>query len=274
MKVASRLIAAVLATLPLALAAQTAHAADPCGKFDFSQGSFSCKIEVEGGCSASCTPLKFEAGCTGGCTAMASTSCVDSCGASCIQECDPQLLDCFAGCHAECDEPLKTECMNKHPDDDCVGLAVAQCDIHCKDSCEVPPSNCEEHCNSCCTGGCVTQVNYDCDYQCFAELQGGCDVQCEKPDGALFCNGQYVYASDIDACIEQLATQGIEVDVSARGQVECDITGCTSDGTTTACATSNAGLGAAGAGGLGAILASVAFGLVAERRRRRQNKPS
>lgn len=276
MKLASRLVAAVLATLPLALAASSAHAAEPCGKFDFSEGTFSCKIEVEGGCSAQCTPLKFEAGCTGGCTATASTSCVDSCGTTCIQQCNPELLDCFAGCHAECDEPVKQECMNKHPGDDCVELSVAQCDIHCKDSCEVPPSNCQEHCTSCCSGGCVTQTNYDCDYQCFADLQGGCDVQCSKPAGALFCNGQYVFASDIEECITFLANEGITVDVSARGEIECDLNGCTGDGATSSplCAASNVGLGAAGAGGLGAVLTSLAFSLVANRRRRRQGKRS
>jgi len=273
MKLASRLIATVLATLPLALAAQTAQAADPCGKFDFSEGSFTCKIEVEGGCTAQCTPLSFKAGCTGGCTATATTTCVGNCGTQCLAECNPELLDCFAGCHAECDEPLKQECMAKHPQDDCVELAVAQCDMHCETSCEVPPSDCQEHCKSCCTGGCTTQANYDCDYACFAELQGGCDVQCQEPDGALFCNGQYVYATDIETCITHLATQGIEVDVSARGKVECTLAGCAGDGTSTACTTSNAGLGAAGAGGLGAILTGIAFAFAAKRRRR-ENKAS
>jgi MYXO-CTERM domain-containing protein len=274
MKLASRLVASLLAMLPLALAAQVARADDPCGKFDFSDGKFDCKIQVEGGCSASCTPLKFEAGCTGGCTVSASTSCVDTCGTQCIQQCDPQLLDCFAGCHAECDEPVKQQCLAKGSDTDCVEQATAQCDVHCNDSCAVPPSNCQEHCQSCCTGGCVTQVNFDCDYQCFADLQGGCDVQCSEPSGALFCNGQYVFASDIDACITYLSNQGIEVDVSARGQVECDISGCTGDGTSTVCSVSSPGIDSSGIGGLGLVAFGLAFGVAAERRRRRSGKAS
>src|SRR5262245_11916871 len=41
---------------------------NPCGNFDFS-GGLNCKIEVSGGCSIQCTPLQFEASCTGQCTA-------------------------------------------------------------------------------------------------------------------------------------------------------------------------------------------------------------
>ncbi len=80
MNLTSRVLAAVLAALPLSLAAGSAFAADPCGKFDFTDAaSFNCKIEVEGGCSAQCTPLSFEAGCTGGCTATATMSRVGRC---------------------------------------------------------------------------------------------------------------------------------------------------------------------------------------------------
>lgn len=194
----------------------------PCGKFALdASGSLSCKIEVEGGCKAQCTPLSFKAGCTGGCTASASTSCTGSCGEQCIAECNPELLDCFAGCHAECDADVQALCEAKDPNANCAEQAVAQCDMHCETACEVPPSNCQDHCITCCNGGCQTVANFDCDFDCFAELKGGCDVQCSKPSGAIFCNGQYVYASDISACIQYLATQGIEVDASASATVTC-----------------------------------------------------
>jgi hypothetical protein len=70
-------------------------------------------------------------------------------------------------------------------------------------------------------------VNFDCDFDCFAELSGGCEVNCQKPEGALFCNGQYVNASDIGACINWLLTnKNIEVDVSATASVECSGGNC------------------------------------------------
>lgn len=205
--------------------AQTSGENEPCGKFDFS-GGFDCKIEVEGGCTAQCTPLSFKAGCTGGCNASASTDCTGSCGTQCLAECNPELLDCFAGCHGECDADVQAQCEAKGGSTDCAEQAVAQCDMHCESACEVPPSDCQDHCVSCCNGGCTTQVNFDCDFDCFAELKGGCDVQCSKPDGALFCNGQYVYASDIKECIAWLLEQGIEVDASASASLSCDGGSC------------------------------------------------
>ena len=277
MNLTSRVLAAVLATLPLSLVAQSALAADPCGKFDFSNGSFNCKIEVEGGCSANCTPLKFEAGCTGGCTATATMDCTGACGTQCVASCDPAKLDCYAGCHAECDEPVKQKCIADHPNDDCVNLSVAQCDIHCNAQCDVATdTTCAEHCQTCCTGGCNTQVNYDCDYACFAELQGGCDVQCEKPDGALFCNGQYVYAQDIEACITYLSEQGITVDVSARGTVTCDLNGCDGEGSAAAgfCSVSKPGLESVAASGMSLGVLGIALGLASRRRRRSDKKAS
>lgn len=269
MKLTSLLVP-VLAVAPSFFAASSAFAT-PCGKFDFSAG-IDCRIEVEGGCKADCTPLKFEAGCTGGCTAASSQTCVNDCGTQCVAQCDPAHLDCFAGCHAECDQPTTDECNAKQPGADCVNIAKAQCDMHCKDSCQVPPSTCQEHCTTCCTGGCTTQVNFDCDYQCFAKLQGGCDVQCQDPKGALFCNGQYVNATDVEQCIAYLATQGIKVDVSARGSLDCGLTGCKGSGSAVGCTAAPSSDRSLGATALGLSVMGLLVGLVAERRRRRASR--
>lgn len=230
MRLLSTMVAACALTFVASPAlAQTSGEDEPCGKFDFS-GGLDCRIEVEGGCTAQCTPLSFKAGCTGGCTASATTDCTGSCGTQCIAECNPELLDCFAGCHAECDADVEAQCEAKGGNMDCKEQAVAQCDMHCETACEVPPSNCQDHCVTCCNGGCRTQANFDCDFACFAELKGGCDVQCSKPEGALFCNGQYVYASDITECIAWLAQQGINVDASASGSLSCSGGNCDLDG--------------------------------------------
>jgi hypothetical protein len=209
--------------------------------------------------------MKFEAGCTGQCNASAQTACVDDCGVQCIATCDPAQLDCFVGCHGECDEPTMHQCEAARPGEDCAETARAQCDIHCQDACAVPPSTCQEHCTACCTGSCTTTVNFDCNLDCFAELQGGCDVQCQQPAGALFCNGQYVHASDIEACITHLAEEGIEVDVSARAEVTCDLSGC--DGTASASGCAIAPAPVTGGASSAAALIALAVGLIARRRR-------
>lgn len=208
-------------------ASNAAAAQTPCGNFDFSSG-ISCKIEVEGGCSAKCEPLNLKAGCKGQCVSPPTPGCTDSCGTQCVAMCNPALLNCFEGCHSECDQPTIDVCTAEQPNADCVAYAKAQCDNHCEESCAVPPDNCQEHCNACCSGGCSSLANFSCDFDCFFDLKGGCDVQCQQPAGAIFCNGQYVGADDIEACISYLATQGITVDVSARvsGELQCGLSGC------------------------------------------------
>jgi MYXO-CTERM domain-containing protein len=253
-------------TMVDARAADAGGGSNPCGNFDFS-GGVSCKIEVSGGCTANCSPLRFEAACTGMCGATADTMCVDNCGTTCVAMCDPALLDCFKGCHAECDQPTVDLCKQQHPTEDCATTAQAQCDVHCKDSCKVKPSNCQEHCNKCCTGSCTTQINFNCDFSCFADVKGGCDVQCQKPEGAIFCNGQFVHASDIEACIQYLATQNIDVDVSARGTVGCDLNGCHQSGSASGCSVSSASPTGSGLGAAVFALFALAAALVRPRRR-------
>jgi hypothetical protein len=271
MKLSSLLIS-VLSAAPFVLSAASARADGACGKFDFSKG-VDCRVEVSGGCKADCTPLKFEASCSGGCTVTANATCVDTCGATCVAQCDPAKLDCFAGCHTECDQPTIDTCKKNQPNADCTNVAKAQCDMHCNAACEVPQNNCTEHCHACCTGSCDTQINFDCDYQCFAKLEGGCNVQCEDPKGALFCNGQYIAASDVDACIQELQNKGIAVDVSARGTVTCDVSGCKSAGSANgvACAASPLGPAESDVGTWGLAAFGVALGFAVERRRR-QNR--
>lgn len=228
-----------LLTLPALLLSTAAQAGpEACGKFDFTKNALGCTIEVKASCRADCSSLKFTAACEGGCNATVTTTCTGSCETQCLAMCDPGHLDCVAGCHGECDQPFMAECQARYPDRDCVTDAKSSCGMHCKQACGVTVSDCLAHCQECCHGACTSTVNMDCDMKCFAEVQGGCEAQCEAPTGALFCNGQYVHASDVNACIQYLSTQGISVDVEARGQVTCDLSGCH-------------GAGSASAGGLG-----------------------
>jgi len=242
--------------------AEAADAGNPCGTFDFT-GGFNCKIEVSGGCKADCAWLKEELACAGNCSVMADVSCTNTCGAQCVQMCNPQALDCFKGCHGECDLPTQDQCI-KAGMNDCGNRAIAQCDIHCKETCQVPPNNCQEHCNKCCLGSCNTQINFNCDLNCFTNANKDCGVQCDAPTGAIFCNGNYVHATDVQACINYLLTQNIKVDVSARGSAMCDLSGC--HGTGSACEAapgSNVGTGAWGVG-----LGAMALTWIMRRRRR------
>jgi len=260
------------AATTVSLTARADDAGTPCGAFDFSQG-IDCKVEVSGGCTADCTPLNLEVGCKGGCTEQVppDTMCTTYCDSSCSSTCDPSAIDCMAGCHGECDQSMTSICQQKTPTADCVTQAKAQCDVHCQQSCSGAPSNCPGQCQACCVGSCTGQINYQCDFDCFANLQGGCTVQCQQPAGAIFCDGQYVHASDVGACITYLATQGVTVDVSARGSVQCNGAGCESAGSASVggCAV-NSVTDHDGSGGVGLGIAGVAIALVASRGRKKR----
>jgi len=224
-----KLALSFLALPALLLASSSAFAVDTpaaCGKFDFNANGLGCEVKVEGGCEAECTPIKFIAACEGGCTLTATSQCTGNCGVSCIAQCDPAKLDCIEGCHTECEQPFIADCKASYPDRDCVTDAEASCTQHCRTNCKVVPSSCTEHCDQCCSGACTSNVNLDCDLKCYADVEGGCRVACQQPTGGLFCNGQYVNASDIKGCIDGLLAQGLQVDVSAQGTVTCDLSGC------------------------------------------------
>jgi hypothetical protein len=234
-----KLALSLLALPTMLLASSAALAAVPpeCGKFITEDGSIAdCRVVVSGGCDVECTPLKFQAGCSGGCTVSANATCTNDCGVSCIAQCDPAKLDCVTGCHDECEQPFIADCKANpmHASRDCVEDAKASCTSYCRNQCKVQPSNCTEHCDTCCTGACTATINMDCDISCYAKLEGGCRGQCEAPSGAVFCNDQYVNAADPQKCIDALIAQGIEVDVSARGECTCTLSGCDCDGNASA----------------------------------------
>jgi len=58
---------------------------------------------------------------------------------------------------------------------------------------------------------------------CQSELKGGCEAACKKPEGALFCDGQYVdHGGNMKDCIAALnAMLTVKVDASASASLEC-----------------------------------------------------
>lgn len=212
-----------------------------------------CRVEFSGGCEASCEPWSFVAACEGECHASVDASCDVDCTAACVTEChtDPGHFDCAASCEAECEANASAECG---ADGDCVAVAEAHCSASCQLECEyVPPSaTCETQCEAACTGACDVEANVDCFVDCAAELAGGCEVDCEDPEGALFCDGQYLPVDDIDDCLEHL-----------EGSFDLDIRGTGQGQASFQCAVAEAG---AAGGSLAVWL--LGLGLVAFRRRR------
>ena len=257
-----------------------------CGGIELAANA-KCEMRVEGGCTAACQPLNFQVqcaadlyvGCSGQCNAQIEASCTASCQASCEAECDvdPGSFECGASCRADCGASCNGACAADPDSARCRASCEATCGGECDARCEAtPPSaNCKAQCSSCCTGSCDAQANIDCQVDCQAKgfltcetkLQGGCEVACTKPDGALFCDGQYVDVGEqIDQCVAQLESLlEIKVEGYARGDAQCNGGRCTATGEAgVSCAQSPGNTSGSAAGILGAI---AAFGLALGRRK-------
>jgi hypothetical protein len=106
--------------------------------------------------------------------------------------------------------------------------------------------------------------------ECKARVEGGCEVACSRPEGALFCDGQYVdHGGNLEECIAAIeAAVDIEVQTSAEG--DCSGNTCSGSAEGSATASCNLGSGpgddASGAGALLGLLA--AAGMAGARMRR------
>jgi MYXO-CTERM domain-containing protein len=92
-----------------------------------------------------------------------------------------------------------------------------------------PSEDCTTQCNSSCTASCTAQANASCQIQCqeasFPQCKNDyvqtCTTQCNQPEGALFCNGNYVdVGGNLAQCVDALnavLTSKIDVTVTASG---------------------------------------------------------
>lgn len=244
------------AVLCAALAPASALAAGPeaCGGIDFWSVS-ECHFEFDGGCESQCEPLSFSAACDGQCSVGIEASCTASCEASCEAECtyDPAEFSCEAYCSADCSTSAAAHCG---ADTECVSYFEANCAAQCEGECSVtPPSaSCEARCEVSCSGSCDMEANAECEIDCTAALEGGCVVDCRQPEGALFCDGQYIPVQDLPACVQYLV-DNFSLEVEAEASAEMTVT----------CAVAQPGLGDRS---VALWLAGLALGIVVIRRAR------
>jgi MYXO-CTERM domain-containing protein len=113
---------------------------------------------------------------------------------------------------------------------------------------------------------------------CSSSLKGGCEAQCQKPEGALYCDGQYVDKDgNFQDCFDALTQWKARIDASATGsatsEFKCDSSGCSFSAEAEAEAEASCAT-APGPRAGGAAFAFGSFGLLAAwalgRRRRRE----
>lgn len=222
------IVAAALYAPAIASASDDATTLDPgaeaCGGIDLWDIG-ECHFEFDGGCQASCEPVSFVAACEGRCELDVETSCTNTCGAACEASCnaDPGRFDCRASCFSDCTAEAEATCGT---DQECRSYLEANCSASCEGQCDLvaPSASCEAQCGACCSGSCDVEANFDCGLSCAAELRGGCEIACEQPEGALFCDGQYLPVQDLPACVAYLAENfEVRLDVQAEASAAADL---------------------------------------------------
>lgn len=251
-----------------------------------------CKTEtVEVACAA-----RTYTSCESECSATSTTSCESGCTETCTTSCEqqveaPEPPDCMGLCVSDC----KEQCPNGGR-----GRRGACCAHSCNKRCEqkcsaepppvTEPAECTETCTTACSGSCTAEANMECQLdcqttevfdQCETETIETCTTTCEEEGGAIFCDGQFVNASNARSCADELKAKfNFNIDIDVRGTVSeaaddvADGTRETADRTKKKakqlCSVAYAGAGGAGGAGAGALLGLVAGALTLQRVRRRR----
>ncbi len=246
MKLLSTTLLGAACALSLLLPATARAGLESCGNIDVS-ASARCELVTGGGCVARCEPLMLEAACAGQlyaecegqCDADISVDCRASCQGECSGQCevDPPAFDCRASCEGSCEGECSGRCSSS--DSECQASCRGTCSASCDGNCEgtPPEASCEGKCEASCDGRCEAEANIDCQIECQAggfidcqaELSGGCEAHCTAPEGALFCDGNYVdYGNNLEECVLALqAAYNLEVDGYAEGM--CSNGTCTGE---------------------------------------------
>ncbi len=243
MFMASSLVATCLVSLDA-----RAGALDACGDI-FVEAGANCEVLVEGGCKAQCEPAAFTAvcaaegalGCGGECNVDADVGCTGQCQTSCEAECniEPATFDCRGTCEGSCSADCSARCDASSNRSECEASCRSTCSAECDASCNVEPgqADCAAQCMGSCEGQCRADVNMNCQIdcqsdlyvECRADFQGGCEVQCEQPEGAIFCEGQFIETSNIDNCVDALrnllnAEVEFHAEASGSASFSCAVT--------------------------------------------------
>ena len=270
------------------MAPPAAAGIDSCGDIHV-EANAECVAKVEGGCLAECEPVSFQAACAarleatceGQCNATAEASCVADCDVgACQGECQASGgYNCSAECTADADAHCAGQCSASGNRGECEASCKATISAECDASCEgTPPmASCEVECQARCEGQCRGEANVDCQVSCQssgyamcqAQMQGGCEVQCEEPEGAVFCDGQYVdQGNNAQDCIDAL-NAAINGEVHSSGSASCSGNSCEAEGEA-GCSAGRIAPVPPGAGAA-AILAGFGVALFLGARRRRRN---
>jgi hypothetical protein len=224
-----------------------AHAElDACGGI-FLAANSACEYRPKEECMTQCMAPTVEESCVTelyndcetSCTVTASTECESSCTTTCTDDCTTTATtdkapSCMELCVADCDGPGGEDaCGSAGHKGPCSRCEKHNCDKRCHEKCgdddsapkkvttvtECMPT-CTNACSASCTAKANTQCQVDCQErtytQCEQKMVEHCDTECKDKGGAIFCDGQFVNASNAQSCADELrAKLSIDIDVKA-----------------------------------------------------------
>jgi hypothetical protein len=205
----------------------------------------SCEILPTETCTTECMPVavetvcaaRLETTCEGSCTATADTLCRTDCETTCEPVCTAALPEgppncmgmCVSGCSADC----AAACGPGSPVH-CRSSCEQCCASNCRDECTPEPAPaCDTTCVSSCFGTCEGRAKMDCQITCQDSAFSSCETtvvnectnECETTGGAIFCDGQFMAAADLQACADELNTAfgfGLDVEASLHAEATVD----------------------------------------------------
>jgi MYXO-CTERM domain-containing protein len=287
--IAPLLVGTLTLAIPVLAASNAFAGIEACGNIHV-EANAKCEVLYEGGCTAQCEPIRFEAacaaelevGCSGQCNATFEATCVADCSGSCEAECnvDPPSFSCTAQCNADCQGSCDASCAASGNQGECRASCEATCSADCDANCQgtAGSADCQANCQACCEGSCTAEANMSCQIdcqasgyvQCKADLQGGCEIACESPEGALFCDGNYVdHGGNLEECIASLQAL-LNIQVEGYANAECADGTCTAEAgvNCTACAVAPGWSSPVDERSLAALAAGLGLVVAARRRRR------
>ena len=277
---------ALLAGVLLVPHAAQAKALDQCGGVYLSASS-QCEFKPIQECQTTCSTTSVEQVCA----QKTYTTCSQSCTTTDIESCTKTRTDsCSKQCETISTQSSHDVCVSECSDN-CTSSAVSKnhfggdhnkCHANCAHDCNVQcessstsdqTTDCETKCLSVVENECKEEVNRDCVLDCQTENYQDCETQtvetcnttCKDKGGAIFCDGQFISASSLQDCADQLASEfSFNIDVSVHASVTATNNGDGSKSSTN-CSFSPP---TRGQGGL-AVGALALLGVALTRRRRR-----
>jgi len=263
-----------------------AKALDKCGGV-YLNADAKCEFKKVQACETTCSATSVEQvcaqktynNCSNNCTESASTSCTKTRSDSCSKECETiSTKTSREVCVSECSDSCTASAVSgNHFNGDhnkCQRSCAHDCNARCDSSSSSDQTtDCETKCQSVVENVCVEEVNRECVLSCQTDTYESCETEtvntcnttCKDKGGALFCDGQFIGASNVQDCADQLAAEfSMTVEIAVDKAV--DATEDCIDSTKSKCSFSPPTRGGSGALALGAL---AALGVVLGRRRRR-----